>query len=66
MLFRSWQAIATVKRRSGAHERSVRELRISDQGLRVGRELREFHGVLAGQLSYIGEAQPLLGDDAHA
>ncbi len=60
------QAISVVKKRTGSHERSVRELRIGDHGLRVGRELREFHGVLTGQLSYLGEAQPLLGDEAHA
>lgn len=60
------QAISTVKKRTGTHERSVRELRISDHGLRVGRELREFHGVLTGQLSYLGEAKPLLDDDLHA
>jgi circadian clock protein KaiC len=60
------QAISVVKKRTGSHERSVRELRISDHGLRVGRELREFHGVLAGQLSYLGEAQPLLGEEVHA
>jgi circadian clock protein KaiC len=58
------QAISMVKKRSGPHEHSVRELRIGKAGLRVGRELREFHGVLAGQLGYTGEAQPLL-DDAH-
>jgi circadian clock protein KaiC len=58
------QAISMVKKRSGEHSHSVRELRIGSTGLRVGRELREFHGVLAGQLGYTGEAQPLL-DDAH-
>ena len=46
------QAISVVKKRTGPHERSVRELRISDHGLRVGRELREFHGVLTGRLEY--------------
>ena len=56
------QAISAVKKRSGPHEHSVRELRISDHGLRVGRELREFHGILSGQLSYTGEVQPLLDD----
>ena len=60
------QASSLVKKRTGSHERSVRELRISDHGLRVGRELREFHGVLAGQLSYLGEAQPLLSEEVHA
>jgi len=56
------QAISVVKKRTGTHERSVRELRISDHGLRVGRELREFQGVLSGRLSYTGESQPLLDD----
>jgi circadian clock protein KaiC len=60
------QAISMVKKRAGVHERSVRELRISDQGLRVGRELREFQGVLSGQLAYLGESKPLLEDDTHA
>lgn len=56
------QAISMLKKRSGDHERSIRELRISDHGLRVGRELREFNGVLSGHLSYTGESQPLLDD----
>ena len=60
------QAISMVKKRAGSHERSVRELRISDQGLRLGRELREFQGVLSGQLAYLGEPKPLLEDDTHA
>jgi circadian clock protein KaiC len=56
------QAISTVKRRGGSHERSIRELRITSGGVRVGRELREFHGVLSGRLEYTGEAGPLLED----
>lgn len=54
------QAISVVKRRAGEHERSVRELRISREGLRVGRELREFHGVLTGRLEYTGASDPLM------
>jgi circadian clock protein KaiC len=60
------QAISTVKRRGGSHERSVRELRIDSDGIRVGRQLREFHGVLTGRLEYTGEAGPLLGADGQA
>ena len=58
------QAIATVKRRYGSHERSVREMRISPNGIRVGRELKEFHGILSGRLEYTGKSGPLLEDDA--
>ena len=60
------QAISTVKKRTSPHEHSVRELEISDHGLRVGRELREFQGVLSGQLQYTGDAQPLMGNHTHA
>jgi circadian clock protein KaiC len=56
------QAISTVKRRAGGHERSIRELRIGPGGVQVGRELREFHGVLSGRLEYTGGAGPLLED----
>lgn len=41
------QAISIIKKRTGRHERTVREIRI-DNGLRVGEPLREFRGVLGG------------------
>jgi circadian clock protein KaiC len=59
------KAISVVKRRTGDHERSVRELRVEANGLRVGRELREFHGVLSGQLHYTGGVTPLLRNGAN-
>lgn len=48
------QAISCVKRRTGPHERTIRELRIDHSGLRVGEPLREFHGVMTGHLVYSG------------
>jgi circadian clock protein KaiC len=57
------QAISAVKRRGGLHERSIRELRIDPSGLQVGRQLREFHGILSGRLEYTGGAGPLLASD---
>ena len=57
------QAISTVKRRGGSHERSIRELRIDPDGIRIGRQLHDFHGVLTGRLQYTGEAAPLLATD---
>jgi circadian clock protein KaiC len=54
------KAISLVKRRTGFHETTVRELRISPEGPRVGRELREFQGVLTGRLEYTGGAEPLI------
>src|SRR5262249_50673075 len=58
------KALSVVKRRSGSHERSVRELLIAQEGLRVGRELREFQGVLTGRLEYQGNRGPLLVQEA--
>ncbi|MFY9826699.1 MAG: ATPase domain-containing protein [Thermoanaerobaculia bacterium] len=54
------KALSVVKRRTGSHERNVRELRIAEDRLLVGRELREFQGVLTGRLEYLGEVEPLL------
>ncbi|MFN7146875.1 MAG: ATPase domain-containing protein, partial [Myxococcota bacterium] len=42
------QAISVVKKRSGAHERSIRELTFGQGGVVVGETLREFQGILAG------------------
>ena len=42
------RAISVVKKRTGEHETTIREFRISKDGLRVGAALTEFHGVLTG------------------
>jgi circadian clock protein KaiC len=44
------QAVSVVKRRTGPHERTIRELRMTPKGVGVGEVLKEFHGVLSGQL----------------
>ena len=49
------QAISVVKKRSGAHERTIREARIGSKGLQIGEPLHEFQGVLTGVPEYIGE-----------
>jgi len=41
-------AISVLKRRSGQHEKTIRELRMDSKGITVGEPLREFHGVLTG------------------
>lgn len=56
------QAISVVKRRSGDHERTIRECRVSRGGLDVGAPLRDFQGVLTGVPSYIGSESPLMRD----
>ena len=54
------QSISVVKKRSGNHERTIRECRVARGGLIVGEPLREFQGVLTGVPSYFGEAGPLM------
>jgi circadian clock protein KaiC len=54
------KAISVVKKRSGAHEETIREFRLSDNGVEVGPPLTAFHGVLTGVPSYTGPSAPLL------
>ncbi len=42
------QAISTMKKRSGGHEHTIRELSLGPDRIRVGDPLREFQGVLTG------------------
>jgi circadian clock protein KaiC len=42
------QAISVVKKRTGNHERSVREIRLGP-GIQVGERLDQFQGILSGQ-----------------
>jgi len=42
------QAISVVKKRSGKHQRSIRELWMDDSGVRLGEPLRQFDGILSG------------------
>ncbi len=55
------KAISVYKHRSGSHETSIRELKITSEGLRVGDPLRQFHGILTGTPKFMGERL----DDAH-
>jgi circadian clock protein KaiC len=54
------QAISVLKRRSGPHERSIRELRLSGQKIEIGESLRQFEGILTGVPKFVGDSKPLL------
>jgi circadian clock protein KaiC len=54
------KAISLVKRRTGGHENTVRELSVGAGGLHVGNAIKDFQGVLSGRLQYSGGAEPLL------
>jgi circadian clock protein KaiC len=48
------QAISVVKKRTGDHERTIRELTLRPGKVQVGPALREFHGILTGVPSFNG------------
>lgn len=54
------QALSVIKKRTGAHERTIREMQIGYGGLKVGKPLRDFHGVLTGVPRYFGQDDPLM------
>jgi circadian clock protein KaiC len=54
------QAISVVKKRSGHHERTIREFKLTSEGIQVGQALRDFHGVLSGTPVYQGGDSSLL------
>ena len=52
------QALSVLKKRTGAHERSIRELTMTPSGVRVGEPLRDFAGVLTGVPHPVGAGRP--------
>jgi circadian clock protein KaiC len=53
------QALSVFKKRTGLHERTVRELRISEMGVAVGEPLIGFRGIMTGTPEYVGETKML-------
>ena len=56
-------ALSVVKKRSGDHERSIREFRLTPNGLVVGPPLTNFSGIFSGTPKYTGDASPLMQSD---
>jgi circadian clock protein KaiC len=46
------QAISVFKKRTGPHERSIRQLSIDANGVHVGEPLRQFRGIMTGVPQY--------------
>jgi circadian clock protein KaiC len=57
------RAVSVIKKRTGTHESTIREYRISHQGLKIGDPLEAFQGVLRGVPHYYGENSPLMRDE---
>jgi circadian clock protein KaiC len=56
------RALSVIKKRTGAHEDTIRELKITSRGLVLGDPLADFHGVLRGIPTYVGKPTPLPQD----
>jgi circadian clock protein KaiC len=55
------QAISVLKKRTGKHERTIREFRIDKGGIQLGQPLSDFRGVLSGIPVYQGKVEGLMG-----
>jgi len=58
------RAISVIKKRTGAHEDTIREFRIGRGGLSLGPPLVDFQGILRGVPTLIGTGMPTFGDSA--
>ncbi|MET4174425.1 circadian clock protein KaiC [Bradyrhizobium sp. LA2.1] len=52
------RALSVVKKRSGRHEHTIREFRLSSAGITLGPPLREFSGIFSGNPHYTGAPKP--------
>jgi circadian clock protein KaiC len=57
------QAITVVKKRSGAHEKAIREFKlVSGKGIVIGEPLKQFQGVLTGVPIFHGSKKQIMKD----
>jgi circadian clock protein KaiC len=54
------RAISIIKKRTSAHESTIREYRINNRGLSIGEPLVDLQGVLRGVPIYLNSDKPLL------
>src|ERR1700737_2837213 len=54
------RAMSIIKKRTGAHESTIREYRIDSRGLTIGEPLDGFQGILRAVPVYVGGGPPLL------
>lgn len=57
------KAISVIKKRTGAHEETLREYRIAQGGIQVGKVLRDFKGVFSGSPHFLGTRDEILKSD---
>jgi circadian clock protein KaiC len=54
------QAISVVKKRTGKHERTIREFKLSNRGVEIGPPLKNFRGILTGVPEFTGSHETLI------
>jgi circadian clock protein KaiC len=59
------RALSVVKKRSGKHEQTIREFRLTAQGVQVGPPLSAFKGIFSGTPEYTGDTLPLISSDGN-
>ena len=59
------RALSVLKKRSGAHEDTIREYQLTSHGIRIGPPLTEFSGIFTGTPRYTGGARPLMTSQEH-
>jgi circadian clock protein KaiC len=47
------QALSIIKKRSGNHERTIRQMCINGQGIQLGEPLHDMQGVITGVPSFL-------------
>ena len=58
------RAVSVIKKRSGPHETTIRELDINEGGISLGKPLSQFQGILRGVPNFVGSGSGLMGDPA--
>jgi circadian clock protein KaiC len=58
------RAVSVVKKRSGNHEHTIREFKLSKRGITIGPPLKGFSGIFSGTPVYKGEETPLMLRDS--
>jgi circadian clock protein KaiC len=54
------RAVSVIKKRTGAHEDTIREYRVGSNGLMIGEPLETFQGVLRGVPTFVGKQGSIL------
>jgi circadian clock protein KaiC len=57
------RALSVVKKRTGYHENTIREMRLSSEGITVGGPLSDFQGVLTGVPVYSRRSAGLIKEE---